>query len=153
MSKIILTNYPYQKYEIGDIVDLGEEKNASMVSLGRAVWAEEDNKSKKAVKKETPPPVQEKSQTKQSSPAKKKFLENKLRKQVQERKVELTKKEAESPSASEVPASEPEPKDPARHVSQGDTGREKQFLQNDLKKEVKERKDVEDKKSFWDNLK
>jgi|GEM_PF-6947626 len=36
--EIILINYPYKDYEVGDVVDLGEKKNESMVAMGRAVW-------------------------------------------------------------------------------------------------------------------
>lgn len=39
--KIKLTGYPYKEYKIGDIVDFGDEKNKSLVSFGRAVWADE----------------------------------------------------------------------------------------------------------------
>ncbi len=45
--KIKLVRYPYKDYEVGEIVDLGEEKNTSMVSIGRAVWVEEAEVKKK----------------------------------------------------------------------------------------------------------
>ena len=38
MSKIQLIEYSYQDHQVGDVVDLGEIKNTSMVGLGRAVW-------------------------------------------------------------------------------------------------------------------
>jgi len=44
--KIIIARIPYMDYEVGDVVDLGEEKNASMVELQRAVWVEEEEKKK-----------------------------------------------------------------------------------------------------------
>ena len=34
---IRLINYGYKKWKVGDIVDLGEKKNKSMISIGRAV--------------------------------------------------------------------------------------------------------------------
>ena len=49
--KIKLVRYPYKDYEVGEIVDFGEEKNASMVSIGRAVWVEEEEKKKRTPKK------------------------------------------------------------------------------------------------------
>ena len=49
--KIRLIRYPYKDYEIGEIIDLGEEKNKSMVSLQRAVWFEEEKKKPRAKKK------------------------------------------------------------------------------------------------------
>ena len=49
--KIKLVRYPYKDYEVGEIVDLGEEKNSSMVSIGRAVWVEEEEKKKTSKKK------------------------------------------------------------------------------------------------------
>jgi len=39
---IRLINYPYGKYKVGDEVDLGDEKNQSMVALGRAVFVGDD---------------------------------------------------------------------------------------------------------------
>ncbi len=46
--KIKLIRHPYGDYEVGEVVDLGEEKNKSMVSIGRAVWVEEEVKKKPA---------------------------------------------------------------------------------------------------------
>ena len=65
--KIKLVRYPYRDYKVGEIVDLGEEKNKSMVSIGRAVWVEEEVKKKPArgpdgkfiSKKETEEPKKE----------------------------------------------------------------------------------------------
>jgi len=56
--KIRLVNYPYLDYEIGDVVDLGEVKNRSMVSIQRAVWEEEkpEPKKKKGGKKNAKKP-------------------------------------------------------------------------------------------------
>jgi hypothetical protein len=42
--EIKLIKYPYKDYEVGEIIDLGDEKNSSMVSIGRAVWVEEEKK-------------------------------------------------------------------------------------------------------------
>lgn len=52
--KIKLKKYPYKDYEAGEVVDLGEEKNASMVRMGRAVFvAEEAPVKKKKTKKKS----------------------------------------------------------------------------------------------------
>jgi len=51
--KIKLVKHPYMDYEIGDIVDFGEEKNASLVEFQRAVWIEEEPKKKTSKKKVT----------------------------------------------------------------------------------------------------
>lgn len=40
--KIKLINYAYKDYPVGEIVDFGEEKNKSLVSLQRAVWYDPD---------------------------------------------------------------------------------------------------------------
>ena len=34
---IRLINYGYKKWKVGDIVDLGDKKNESMIAIGRAV--------------------------------------------------------------------------------------------------------------------
>lgn len=64
--KIRLVNYPYKEYEIGEVVDLGEKKNVSMVSIKRAVWEEEPKKKpipkKKAVKLTEEPKEEEKAE-------------------------------------------------------------------------------------------
>lgn len=49
--EIILVNYPYGDFEVGEVIDLGEKKNESMVSKGRAVWFEEVEKPKKKITK------------------------------------------------------------------------------------------------------
>ena len=49
--KIKLVRHPYGDYEVGEVVDLGEEKNKSMVELQRAVWVEEEEKKKRTPKK------------------------------------------------------------------------------------------------------
>ena len=36
---IRLINYGYKKWKVGDIVDLGDKKNESMIAIGRAVAA------------------------------------------------------------------------------------------------------------------
>lgn len=40
-TQIKLIRFPYKNFEVGEIVDLGEEKNKSMVALQRAVWYDE----------------------------------------------------------------------------------------------------------------
>lgn len=95
MSKIILTNYPYDKYNVDDVVDLGEDTNQSLVGQGRAVWYVEPKKPKsqaqiqvaiekvrEAIETKNDTPSQPKNQDK----APVKFLENNLRKQVEENK-------------------------------------------------------------------
>jgi hypothetical protein len=51
--KIKLVKFPYEDYEVGEVIDLGEEKNASLVEFQRAVWVEEEEK-KKTPKKKVP---------------------------------------------------------------------------------------------------
>lgn len=83
--KIKLIHYPYGKYKVGEIVDLGEELNKSLVSFERAVWLEApDSGVKKVIKKIA---------------TKKKFLTNTLRDDVQELKQEIKEELiGESPS-------------------------------------------------------
>jgi len=51
--KIKIVRIPYMDYEVGEVVDFGEEKNKSLVeNFQRAVWVEEEEK-KKPVKKTT----------------------------------------------------------------------------------------------------
>ena len=35
---IKIINYPYKDHQVGDIVDLGEELNKSLISFERATW-------------------------------------------------------------------------------------------------------------------
>lgn len=76
--KIKLINYPYQNFQIGDICDLGDEKNRSMVSLDRAVFVTDHTTStfqeeiREVIKDVTTP-----------LPKPKKLLNNDLRDQVQ----------------------------------------------------------------------
>jgi len=51
---IKLKNFPYKEHEVGDVVDLGEEKNRSMVDLGRAVFVGKD------AEKTVPKPIEKK---------------------------------------------------------------------------------------------
>jgi len=55
--KIKIVRFPYMDYEVGDVVDLGEEQNRSLVEdFQRAVWVEKEKKKKprkKAVKTTT----------------------------------------------------------------------------------------------------
>jgi len=100
---IKLTNYPYKGFQVGEICDFGEEKNASLVSLQRAVWLEE----------KTPSPT---------------HLPGVPEAHLEGEKI-----------ADEPTKKKPEP--------------EKQFLQNDLKITVEQKKKKSSKKSFWDTLK
>ena len=110
MGKIKLTNHPYGIYAVGQIIDFGEEKNASLVSFQRAVWADEDQKQPKQVVKEEVAPQPE------------------------------VVTAADNPE--EINESKEAPK-----IS------EKQFLQNNLQKQITQRREKTSKKSFWDNLK
>lgn len=78
MSKIILINYPYDKFEVGDICDFGEDVNRSLVGQGRAVWNIE-------TPKDNPEP----------KTADKKIEEKTL-------KTETTKTESASPEATQI---------------------------------------------------
>lgn len=50
--KIKIVKFPYMDYEVGEIIDLGEEQNRSLVEdFQRAVWVEEGKK--KSTKKVT----------------------------------------------------------------------------------------------------
>ncbi len=103
--KIKLTNYPYDKYTIGDICDFGEEKNASLVSFQRAVWVEEkfkktESKVVEEIVKETPPIEEEKQaelETKEITQEipepeeEKKFLQNELKEQIEQKKSKTSK--------------------------------------------------------------
>ncbi len=96
--KIKLINYPYLDYEIGEIVDLGEEKNKSMVALQRAVFVEEAEKEKKP-KKKTPKTTTQAKKT--SKP--KKLLTNKLGEEVQKKKKQIETEEAEEEKDEDEP--------------------------------------------------
>ena len=95
MPKIILTNYPYDKYNVDDVVDLGEDTNQSLVGQGRAVWYVEPKKPKaqaqvqiliekvkEAINSNDTAPIQAKNQDK--TPIKP--LESNLKKQVEANK-------------------------------------------------------------------
>lgn len=84
--KIKLVRFPYKDFEIGEVVDLGEEKNRSMVSIQRAVWFEDpkttdEPKNKKVVKEVV-------TQVEAIPKKKKKLLTNKLSEKVQAKKDE-----------------------------------------------------------------
>ena len=103
MANIKLTNYSYREYKVGEIVDLGEEKNASLVSFQRAVWVGEDKKeSKKIIKEvveeipqeqvqETEGELETEVDIKDPEPEKK-FLQNELKVAVEEKKKNSSKK-------------------------------------------------------------
>lgn len=95
--KIILINYPYKDHEIGDVLDLGEEKNKSMVSMHRAVWAEEPEKLKKKKVEEATKENPTSDKTTRGKGKKKiikkktepvKLMTNKLKEAVQDKKKE-----------------------------------------------------------------
>jgi len=68
--KIKLVKHSYMDYEVGEVVDLGEEKNASLVEFQRAVWVEEETKKKTSKKKVTETATQtEEDENEDSSPA------------------------------------------------------------------------------------
>ena len=68
--KIKLVKFPYEDYEVGEIIDLGEEKNASLVEFQRAVWVEEEPKKKptKKATKTTTQTEEDDSESEDSSP-------------------------------------------------------------------------------------
>jgi len=85
--KIKIIHYPYYDHKIGDIVDLGDELNKSLVSFDRAVWIEPKSIfSKPLIQTETPKEIKPKV-------SKKKLITNNLQKQVQEAKEEEPKTE------------------------------------------------------------
>jgi len=86
MPKIVLTNYPYDKYSVGDIVDLGEIKNTSLVGMGRAVWYEGPTKTKTKSKSKIAVTEENSSTPLPPASAKKKLLQNELQEQVAEEK-------------------------------------------------------------------
>ena len=92
--KIKIIHFPYYKHEIGEIVDLGEELNKSLVSFDRAVWIEPESIFSK------PPTQTEIHKTIKSKASKKKLITNTLQKQVQEAKKE--EPEMEVPEEVEV---------------------------------------------------
>ncbi|KKR71718.1 MAG: hypothetical protein UU16_C0055G0004 [Candidatus Woesebacteria bacterium GW2011_GWA2_40_7] len=80
--KIKIIHYPYYKHKIGDLVDLGEELNKSLVSFDRAVWIEPKSIfSKSPAQTETPKIVK-------PSASQKKLITNNLQERVQEAKKE-----------------------------------------------------------------
>lgn len=68
--KIKLVKFPYEDYEVGEVIDLGEEKNASLVEFQRAVWVEEETKKKTSKKRTTKTTTQtEEDESEDSFPA------------------------------------------------------------------------------------
>lgn len=132
--KIKLIHYPYYKHEVGDIVDLGEEINNSLVSLERAVFVEGNQKPTKKVEEDKKEVVKEEVVRVEED---KKFLENELQQDVQE-----AEKELETTPTEETPTDAPE--EPVE---------DKSFLQNDLQEEVEQVKSNSPKQSFWDKIK
>ena len=72
--KIKIIHHPYYNHKIGDIVDLGEEINASLISFGRAVWVTNAKPTSPLIKKIL---------------TKKKILTNRLREEVEAAKQDL----------------------------------------------------------------
>jgi len=80
--KIKIIHYPYYDHKIGDIVDLGDELNKSLVSFDRAVWIEPKSIfSKPPTQTETPKIVKPRT-------SQKKLITNDLQERVQEAKKE-----------------------------------------------------------------
>lgn len=48
---IQLINHPFKDHEVGEVVDLGDEKNQSLVQLQRAIWVEDKPKKKRKKKR------------------------------------------------------------------------------------------------------
>ncbi len=82
--KIKLIRYPYMDYELGEVVDLGEDKNASMVSIQRAVWFKRAKKKKRAAKSATT------SSSETGRATSKKLISNKLAAAVQKKKKQVS---------------------------------------------------------------
>ena len=82
--KIKLIRYPYKDYELGEVVDLGIEKNESMVSIQRAVWFKRAKKKKRTAKSATA------SSSETSSKTSKKIISNKLAAAVQKKKKQVS---------------------------------------------------------------
>lgn len=79
--KIKLIHYPYKDFQIGEIVDFGEEINKSLVSFDRAVWIEPTTAPVKTAIKKVVAAI-----SKPKSTKKKVLLSNTLREKVQEKK-------------------------------------------------------------------
>ena len=75
--KIKLIHFPYYDHSVGEIVDFGEEINASLVSFNRAVWVEPKKSPLKEVIKDVVEAVT------QPHPPKKRLITNSLREKVQ----------------------------------------------------------------------
>jgi len=87
--KIIIVKYPCEGYGIGDVADFGPEKNASLVELQRAVWAEPPKpkkfaEAKKPSKTEEPRTsagtVQDEEEPQEEKPDPKKFKSREIKK-------------------------------------------------------------------------
>ena len=93
--KIKLVRFPYEDHEVGEVVDLGEETNASLVEFQRAVWIEKGTKKKTSKKKITKTTAQtEEGENEDSSPARGadgKFVSKKKEEEEPEKKGLLNK--------------------------------------------------------------
>ena len=68
--KIKIVRFPYMGHEVGEIIDLGEEQNRSLVEdFQRAVWVEKENKKPgKKVAKAIAQAKDDESESEDSSP-------------------------------------------------------------------------------------
>lgn len=122
-----IVHLPYREHNIGDVVDFGEAKNSSLVSMQRAVW--HDPETLEAQKKEA------------------KKLAKKTTQEVKEKEPEIASVESEKGTESkgneDIKIVE-QSAEPAKKPK-------KKLIENKLKKETSEK--TSDKKSFWDKLK
>lgn len=75
-------------YEVGEVVDFGDEKNASMVSIQRAVWFKM-SKKKRATKKGIAAKTATASSSETGRATSKKLISNKLAAAVQKKKKQV----------------------------------------------------------------
>lgn len=121
------------EFQIGDICDFGEEKNASLVSLQRAVWVGED----------LPAGRQDTKESKKTAEAVVAHLPGGV----------APAAHLEGEETKEETAAEPEEEAVAQGEETKEPEQEKHLLENDLQKKVQQKKKGSSKKSFWDNLK
>lgn len=102
MSTIKIIKYTYKDYEVGEVVDLGEEKNTSMVSFQRAVWWDNEEKEiKDGIVKTTATEPEEDNTIKEdkgsedeATNGKKEILQNKTKNQIIKKKESTSKKKS-----------------------------------------------------------
>jgi hypothetical protein len=112
--KIKLVNFPFDKFKVGEVCDFGEERNASLVGMGRAVW---DDGGKAAADAE-------------------KAAKAALKEKVNEKPVvtETPSEEEQAPTNAETT-----PVEDAEEVANAASG--KKLLTNDLQEKVQKRKE------------